>query len=93
MIKTETKEEKLNRLTASAKQIVKRFFEDPENKEELIRFVRVKNWARDNNIKEVLEQIDGYHCKDEYNYKENLVEEWEEAALEVGGGTFPFHKY
>jgi hypothetical protein len=36
MIKTETKEEKLSRLRASAKQIVKRFFEGPENKEELM---------------------------------------------------------
>jgi hypothetical protein len=93
MIKTETKEEKLNRLTASAKQIVKRFFEGPENKEELIRFVKVKNWARDNNIKEVLEEIDDYYYIDDYHYKKRRVKEWEEAALETGGGTFPFHKY
>ena len=93
MIKTETKEEKLSRLRASAKQIVKRFFEGPENKEELIRFVRVKKWARDNNIKEVLEQIDEYHYSNEYYYKEELVEEWEEAELEAGCGTFPFHSY
>jgi hypothetical protein len=37
--------------------------------------------------------LGAYRCPVEYCYKEELVEEWEEAELETCGGTFPFHKY